>query len=181
MTGAHDLVGAATIRRLFTPRRIPMNIAPTKNGLKFVVRPAHVSWRSASSVSAMTQSEPDFPTVLMVEGGMAEDHEHVLLQLLTVERGPIQFSLRLADLESFVTFLLRMAASARAAATVEDRRAYEPIPISGVSAGELADGMGCLGVTVGGTELMFQIPTAAIGEVARTLMMVGVDERSQRP
>jgi hypothetical protein len=45
----------------------------------------------------------------------------------------------------------------------------------------LADGMGCLGVTIGRTELMFQVPTAAISEVARTLLLVGADEHSQRP
>jgi hypothetical protein len=58
---------------------------------------------------------------------------------------------------------------------------YQPIPISGVSAGELADGMGCLGVTIGGTELMFQIPVKAISEVAHTLMLVGTPENAQRP
>jgi len=105
----------------------------------------------------------------------------VLLQLLTVEDGPIHFSLRLSDMESFVTFLLQMVASVGLPDRTEDRIRYQPIPISGVGAGELADGMGCLGVTVGGTELMFQIPTKAISEVARTLMLVGVDERSQRP
>ena len=63
----------------------------------------------------------------------------------------------------------------------EDRVRYQPIPISGISAGALADGMGCLGVTIGTTELMFQVPTAAISEVARTLLLVGADEHSQRP
>ena len=53
--------------------------------------------------------------------------------------------------------------------------------ISGISAGALADGMGCLGVTIGRTELMFQVPTAAISEVARTLLLAGADEHSQRP
>jgi len=122
-----------------------------------------------------------FPMVALVEGGLTSDGQQVLLQLMTVEDGPIHFGLRLADMESFVTFLLQMAASVGLPQRTEDRVRYQPIPISGISAGELADGMGCLGVTIGGTELMFQIPTKAIGEVARTLMMVGVDERSQRP
>ena len=122
-----------------------------------------------------------FPMVALVEGGLTSDGQQVLLQLMTVEDGPIQFGLRLADMESFITFLLQMAASVGLPQRTEDRVRYQPIPITGVSAGELADGMGCLGVTIGGTELMFQIPAAAIGEVARTLMMVGVDERTQRP
>jgi len=122
-----------------------------------------------------------FPMVALVEGGLTADGQQVLLQLMTVEDGPIQFGLRLSDMESFITFLLQMAASVGLPQRTEDRVRYEPIPITGISAGELADGMGCLGVTIGGTELMFQIPAAAIGEVARTLMMVGIDERSQRP
>jgi hypothetical protein len=126
-----------------------------------------------------------FPMVALVEGGVTTDGEQVLLQLMTVEDGPIHFGLRLSDMESFITFLLQMAASVGSSVGLpqrtEDRARYQPIPISGISAGELADGMGCLGVTIGGTELMFEIPSAAIAEVARTLMMVGVDERSQRP
>jgi hypothetical protein len=112
---------------------------------------------------------------------LTTDGEQVLLQLMTVEDGPIHFGLRLADMESFVTFLLQMAASVKQPSPSEDRVRYQPIPISGISAGALADGMGCLGVTIGGTELMFQVPTAAISEVARTLLLVGADEHSQRP
>ena len=120
-----------------------------------------------------------FPMVALVEGGLTSDGQQVLLQLMTVEDGPIHFGLRLADMESFVTFLLQMAASVGLPQRTEERARYQPIPISGISAGALADGMGCLGITVGGTELMFQVPTAAISEVARTLLLVGADE--QRP
>ena len=83
-------------------------------------------------------------------------------------------------MESFVTFLLRKAADVHVAEPSEGRVQYQPIPISGVSAGELADGMGCLGITIGGTELMFQIPVAAITNVARALMLVGTPENTQR-
>jgi hypothetical protein len=100
----------------------------------------------------------------------------VLLKLSTVERGAIHFGLRYSDLESFVTFLLSMAASARGAAPKEDRVRYQPIPVSGVCAGELADGVGCLGITIGGTELMFQMPVAALTEVAQTMLLVGASD-----
>ena len=123
----------------------------------------------------------EFPAVAAVEGGITNDGQQILLQLTTVDRNPIHFSLRLTDMESFVTFLLRTAGNTRAPQQSEVRVQYQPIPISGVSAGELADGMGCLGITIGGTELMFQIPVAAISEVARTLMLVGIPENSQRP
>jgi hypothetical protein len=63
--------------------------------------------------------------------------------------GSINFGLRLADMESFITFLLQMAASTKQPNPTEDRVRYQPIPISGISAGALADGMGCLGVTSG--------------------------------
>jgi hypothetical protein len=127
------------------------------------------------------QSETiDFPAVAAVEGGVTTDGQQLLLQLTTVDHIPIQFSLRLTDMESFVTFLLRKAADGHVAEPSEGRVQCQPIPISGVSAGELADGMGCLGITIGGTELMFQIPVAAISEVAHALMLVGTPENTQR-
>ena len=86
-----------------------------------------------------------FPMVALVEGGVTTDGEQVLLQLMTVEDGPINFGLRLADMESFVTFLLQMAASANQPSPSEDRVRYQPIPISGISAGALADGHGLPG------------------------------------
>jgi hypothetical protein len=33
--------------------------------------------------------------------------------------------------------------------------------------------MGCLGVTVGSTELMLQLPIAAVSKVAQTFLLVG--------
>ncbi len=63
----------------------------------------------------------EFPTVELVEGGMTIGRRSVLLQLSTAERGTIHFSLRAADLEAFVTFILRMAASRRASVPAQDR------------------------------------------------------------
>src|SRR3954462_12311708 len=86
------------------------------------------------------QSETiEFPGVAAVECGITTDGQQMLVQLATVDRGPIHFRLRLSDMESFVTFLLCTAAEARATGTAEDRARYQPIPVSGVSAGELAD------------------------------------------
>jgi hypothetical protein len=124
----------------------------------------------------MQGDQLEFPIVELVEGGVNDDAQAVLLKLSTVERGPIHFGLRYSDLESFVTFLLSMAASARGAAPKEDRVRYQPIPVSGVCAGELADGMGCLGITIGGTELMFQMPIGALTEVAQTMLLVGASD-----
>ena len=97
-----------------------------------------------------------FPTVALVEGQVTSDGDAVLLQLSTVEQGPIQFRLRAADLEPFVTFILCMAASRREPVPAQERSQYQPIPLSALSAGELEDGTCGLGVTVGATELMFQ-------------------------
>ena len=133
------------------------------------------------SECSMRSETIEFPAVAEVEGGVSTDGRQLLLQLTTVNRSPIHFSLRLTDMESFVTFLLQKVANAPKAGPVEDRVRFQPIPISGVSAGELADGMGCLGVTIGGTELMFQLPIKAISEVARALMLVGVSVNTQRP
>jgi hypothetical protein len=124
----------------------------------------------------MQRDQLEFPIVELVEGGVNDDAQAVLLKLSTAERGAIHFGLRYSDLESFVTFLLSMAASARGAAPKEDRVRYQPIPVSGVCAGELADGMGCLGITIGGTELMFQMPIGALTEVAQTMLLVGASD-----
>jgi hypothetical protein len=128
----------------------------------------------------MEHNDIEFPVVTDVQGGATTDGQFVLLQLLTVEGGPIHFSLRPADLENFVTFFLRIAANFRCGTPAEERVQYQPIPATGVSAGELADGMGCLGVTVGGTELMFQMPVAALGQIAQTLLMVGAPDDGRR-
>jgi hypothetical protein len=120
----------------------------------------------------MQQRDIEFPVVADVEGGASSDGQFVLLQLVTVENGIVHFSLKAADLENFITFLLRIAAMLGGPAD-ESRVQYQPIPASSVSAGELVDGMGCLGVTVGGTELMFQVPTAAFSRIGQQLIMLG--------
>jgi hypothetical protein len=64
----------------------------------------------------MTQRDDiEFPVAAALEGGASDDGQFVLLQLLTVEGAPIRFSLRPVDLESFVTYLLRIAANLGAA------------------------------------------------------------------
>ncbi|HEY6254368.1 MAG TPA: hypothetical protein VIY51_01100 [Xanthobacteraceae bacterium] len=126
--------------------------------------------------SGMPQESLEFPVIEGVEGGMSDDGQAVLLKLSTVEHAEIHFCLRHCDLEAFVTYLLCMAANGLAAPPREDRVRYQPIPASGVSAGELADGMGCLGVTVGSTELMFRLPIEAVSKVAQTLLLVGASD-----
>jgi len=121
----------------------------------------------------MPQECLEFPVVEGVEGGLSDDGQAVLLKLSTVENDQIHFCLRHCDLEAFVTYLLCMAAGRKDAAPRPERVRYQPIPASGVCAGELADGMGCLGVTVGSTELMFQLPIDAVSKVAQTLLLVG--------
>jgi hypothetical protein len=121
----------------------------------------------------MLQDSLEFP---VVEGGITDDGQAVVLKLSTVENESIHFCLRHCDLEAFVTYLLCMAASRRDAVPREDRVRYQPIPATGICAGELADGMGCLGVTIGSTELMFQLPLAAVSKVAQTLLMVGASD-----
>ena len=124
----------------------------------------------------MPQDTLEFPVIEGVEGGLSDDGQAVLLKLTTVEDAAIHFCLRHCDLEAFVTYLLCMASSRREAAPRQERVRYQPIPASGICAGELADGMGCLGVTVGSTELMFQLPIAAVSKVAETLMLVGASD-----
>jgi hypothetical protein len=124
----------------------------------------------------MSQDSLEFPVIEGVEGGISDDGQAVLLKLSTVENVSIQFCLRHSDLEAFVTYLLCMAANKREEAPREDRVRYQPIPASGVCAGELADGMGCLGITVGSTELMFQLPIDAVSKVAQTLLLVGAPD-----
>jgi hypothetical protein len=124
----------------------------------------------------MPQDTLEFPIIEGVEGGLSEDGQAVLLKLTTAEDAAIHFCLRHSDLEAFVTYLLCMASSRKDAGPRTERVRYQPIPASGICAGELADGMGCLGVTVGSTELMFQLPISAVSKVAETLMLVGATD-----
>lgn len=124
----------------------------------------------------MPQDTLEFPVIEGVEGGLSGDGEAVLLKLLTVGNEQIHLCLRSTDLEAFVTYLLCVASGRRGEAPRAERVRYQPIPASGISAGELADGMGCLGVTVGTTELMFQLPIDAVSKIAETLMLVGATD-----
>lgn len=122
----------------------------------------------------------DFPVVAYGEAGVTGDGQAVLVQLFTVGGTALHFSVKRSDLEQFVTLFLRMAANFGPDAAVDERVQYQPIPVSGMSAGELADGSGCVGVTVGGTELMFQLPLARLAEIGQTLLTVGGAPTDQR-
>src|ERR1700730_4729477 len=100
----------------------------------------------------MSQDSLEFPVIEGVEGGISDDGQAVLLKLSTVENVSIRFCLRHSDLEAFVTYLLCMAANKRDAAPREERVRYQPIPASGVRAREVADGLWCLCITVGGPD-----------------------------
>ena len=115
----------------------------------------------------------DFPVIAYGEAGVTDDGRAVLVQLFTVGGEALYFSVKRIDLEKIVTLFLRMAANFGPEAAVEERVQYQPIPVSGMSAGELADGTGCVGVTVGGTELMFQLPLGRLAEIGRTFLTVG--------
>jgi hypothetical protein len=122
----------------------------------------------------MPQPEPsDFPIIACGEAGVTDDGQAVLVQLFTVGGLAIHFSVKRIDLEKIVTLLLRTAANFGPGHAVEDRVQYQPIPVTGMSAGELADGSGCVGVTVGSTELMFQLPLGRLAEIGQTLLTVG--------
>ena len=115
----------------------------------------------------------DFPIVAHGEAGVTDDGQALLVRLFTVDGTALHFSVKRIDLEDFVTLFLRMAANFGPGPAAEERVQYQPIPVSGVSAGELADGSGCVGVTIGSTELMFQLPLARVAEIGQTLLTVG--------
>src|SRR5262245_66258592 len=115
----------------------------------------------------------DFPVIAYGEAAITDDNQAVFVQLFTVGGEVLPFSVKRIDLEKFVTLFLRMAATFAPDTVAEDRVQYQPIPISSISAGELADGSGCVGVTVGSTELVFQVPLAQLAEIGQTLLTVG--------
>jgi hypothetical protein len=127
----------------------------------------------------MQQGRAEFPVVADIEGGATSDGQFVLLQLLTADSGVVQFGLKAADLESFITFLLRIAAMLGGGAA-ENRVQFQPIPASSIAAGELADGLGCLGVSVGSTELVFQLPAAALSQIGQQLLILGAPVERER-
>src|SRR5215471_14051409 len=106
----------------------------------------------------------DFPILAYGEAGVTDDGQAVLVQLFTVDGAVIHFSIKRVDLEKFVTLFLQTAANFGPGPTADDRVQYQPITISGMSAGELADGSGCVGVTIGSTELMFRLPLGRVTE-----------------
>jgi hypothetical protein len=118
-----------------------------------------------------------FPVVSYAEGTRSEDGLAVLCKMQTVGHGPMHLGLRIVDVHDFVTLLLRLVGQSSVGSAVQS--VCQPIPVSGISAGELEDGNGCLGVTVGGRELVFEMPTSAISEIGRTLLTASAPQ-SQR-
>jgi hypothetical protein len=117
--------------------------------------------------------EDSFPVIAHAEGAISADGRALLVKLETIDQGPLRFGLKIGDVHDFVTFLLRLVADAEGD-NPPSRPVYQPIPVSGISAGELEDGNGCLGVTIGGGELVFEMPTSALSEIGRTLLAASV-------
>jgi len=122
----------------------------------------------------------EFPPIAFFEACVSGDGQRLLLRLVPAEGGPIHGSFPVSDIENVVTMLLSIAGTSAVREPQADRVRYYPIPISGLAAGELADGTGCLRVTVGNTELMFQIPVGAISEAAQTLLLVANSKRPEK-
>jgi hypothetical protein len=116
----------------------------------------------------MPPDEDVFPVVSYVECAISEDGRAVLCKLRTLEHGPVHLGLRIVDVHDFVTLLLRLVGQSPLGSAV--RSVCQPIPVTGISAGELEDGNGCLGIKVGGGELIFEMPTSALSEIGRTLL-----------
>ena len=125
----------------------------------------------------MPPHEIVFPIVSYAEGTLSEDGLAVLCKMQTVGHGPMHLGLRIVDVHDFVTLLLRLVGQSPVGSAVQS--VCQPIPVSGISAGELEDGNGCLGVTIGGRELVFEMPTSALSEIGRTLLMAAAPQ-SQR-
>jgi hypothetical protein len=117
----------------------------------------------------MPRDEDVFPVIAYADGAISEDGRAVLLKMETIEHGPVHCGMKVGDVHDFVTFLLRLVTH-RQVGNRPARRPHQPIPVTGVSAGELEDGNGCLGLTIGGDELLFEMPTSALSEIGRTLM-----------
>jgi hypothetical protein len=125
----------------------------------------------------MPSDEIVFPVVSHAEGTLSEDGLAVLCKMQTVGHGPMHLGLRIVDVHDFVTLLLRLVGQSSVGSAGQS--VCQPIRVSGISAGELEDGNGCLGVTVGGRELVFEMPTSAISEIGRTLLTASTPQ-SQR-
>jgi hypothetical protein len=114
----------------------------------------------------MPPDEIVFPVASYAEGSISEDGLAVLCQMQTVAHGAMHLGLRVIDVHDFVSFLLRLVGQSSVGPAVQS--VCRPIPVSGISAGELDHGNGCLVVKVGGRELVFDIPASAMSEIGRT-------------
>lgn len=127
----------------------------------------------------MPQSEDVFPVVTYAEGAISDDGRAVLCKVQTIEHGQLRFGLKLGDVHDFVTFLLRLVAETDTDIGSDSppaRIVYQTIPVAAVSVGELEGENGCLGVTIGARELMFEIPTSAMPKIGQALMMASAPQ-----
>ncbi len=118
----------------------------------------------------MAQSDEVFPVVTYAEGGVSADGAVVLCRAQTAGHGQIRFALNVGEVHDFVTLLLRLVADHKGENAPPS--VFHTIPVNAVSVSELeGEGdSGCLGVTIGARELMFEIPASAMPEIGQALM-----------
>src|SRR5258708_23855333 len=117
------------------------------------------------------QMPPDeivFPIVTYADGTLREDGLAVLCKMQTVGHGPMHLGLRIVDVHDFATLLLRLVGQNSFGSA--EQSVCQSIPVSGISVRELDDWNGCLGVTVDGRELVFEMPTSALSGIGRRLL-----------
>ncbi len=117
----------------------------------------------------MPQSAELFSVVTYAEAGISGDGSAVLCRVQTSEHGSFRFGLKIGDVHDFVTLLLRLVAEADRDGLAESA-AYRTIPAAAVSVGMLEGDNGCLGVTIGARELVFEVPVSAMPKIGRALM-----------
>ena len=118
----------------------------------------------------MADGDDVFSVVTYAEAGVSADGAVVLCRAQTADQRLIRFGLSIGDVHDFVTLLLRLVADRKS--ETAPRSVFQTIPVNAVSVGELEGNgdSGCLGVTIGARELMFEIPASAMPEIGRALM-----------
>jgi hypothetical protein len=133
------------------------------------------------AVDASVTGTPPF--ILDVVGEVALNGEAVGLRIQRSAEGPIDLSLRIADVQHLIGILLALSCEAkrRQPPTEIDAppAAAIPLPVSAINVGQTDEGQTFLMLEIGTTSLVFAVPQSTLAEVGRTLLALSARATAQ--
>jgi hypothetical protein len=114
------------------------------------------------------------PFVLHVDGEVAPNGAAIGLHIVRSEQGPVEFRLRIEDVQYMVSILLALSCEAKRRQPPPEIDAPPsgaiPLPLSAINVGQDDHHQTFLMVEIGAAALMFGVPANCLREIGQTLL-----------